>query len=87
MATTTTTIGDDKQQVLDNRASYARAQHIHIASHNSDDDINYGDKVVEVDNKALYTAPQDSNDVNNYGDKVNKVDDNPFYNTLPNRQQ
>jgi hypothetical protein len=38
MATTTATIGNDKQQVLDDEASCPSAQHIHIASRNCDDD-------------------------------------------------
>ena len=83
---TTRTIGNDEGRVLDDEASCARAHHIHIASHNGNDDINYGDKVDEVDDKALYIAPQDSNDVNNYGDKVDKVDNEVLYITLPDGQ-
>jgi hypothetical protein len=37
-ATTTTTIGDNKQQVLDNKALCASAQHIHIASRDGGND-------------------------------------------------
>ena len=79
----TTTIGDAKQRVLDNEALCTRVQHIHIASRNGNDDINYGNKVDESDNKASYIAPQDGADVNNYDDEVNKVNNKALYITLP----
>ena len=59
------------------------AQHFHLTSHNGNNDINYGNEVDEVDNKALYIEPRDSNDVNNYGGKVDKVNDKASYITSP----
>jgi hypothetical protein len=82
-ATTTKDIGDNKQQVLDNEALCVSAQHFHLTSHNGNNDINYGNEVDEVDNKALYIEPRDSNDVNNYGGKVDKVNDKASYITSP----
>ncbi len=67
----------------EDEASCTRAQHIHIASRNDDDDINYGDEVDEVDNEASYIAPQDGDDVNNYGNEVDEVDDKASYITSP----
>jgi hypothetical protein len=86
MATTTTTIGNNKQRASDNETSCARAQHIHIDLRNCDDHINYGNKVDKVDNKALYIAPQDGDDVNNNGNKIDKVDNKTSYITLPDRR-